>query len=131
MPGEPPRTDQPGTRLRADAQDDIVLDVRLPAGWLLHPGQTFMYRIAQTSGQVKLDMRKRKGILPKPKFPIKIPFTPPQGHSEVLVQTAFYYCPKNNLDECKAFSRYFLIPVDGAADEKSRKVALLVRPDQY
>src|SRR5271154_531630 len=105
MPKDPPRTDQPGTRLRADAQDDIVLDLKLPAGWRLHPGQTFMYRIAQTSGLVKLDMRKRKGITPRPKFPIKIPFTPPLGHSEVLVQTAFYYCPKEDLNECKAFSR--------------------------
>lgn len=131
MPSDPPRTDLPRTNLRADSEAAIELRLKLPQGWRLHPEQKFMYRIAQTSGYVKLDPRNRKGLLAKPRFPIKIPFTPPQGESEVLLHVEFYYCPTKSLDDCKAFSRYFLFPISADAAEKSRQAALLVRPDQY
>jgi hypothetical protein len=129
MPNEPPRVDRPQASLTADKPAEIFLSVKLPKGWRLHPDQIFMYRVAQTTGDVRLDPRKRKGMLKSPKFPIRVPFTPPGGPSEVMLQVAFYYCPSGSLEGCKAYSRYFLFPVVGAAKEKTRKVSLTVEPD--
>ncbi|MBI3553917.1 MAG: hypothetical protein HY077_15585 [Elusimicrobia bacterium] len=129
MPEQPPQITRPETRVRAGHEVQILLDLKLPKDRRLHPGQKFVYRIAQTSGAVKVDALTRKGYLDKPRFPIKVPFVPPQGRSEVLLQVAFYYCPKDGLEDCKAFSRYYLFPLVGEASEKRRKLALSVEPD--
>jgi len=126
MPQAPPQTSFPLITLAPDKEADIVLDLKLPAGWRLNPEQWFIYRIAETSGQIKVDMKKRKGYLLKPRFPIKIPFTPGTGSSAVKLQVAFYYCPKDNLDDCKSFSRYYLFPVTSDPQAKTKKIPLLV-----
>ena len=129
MPAEPPRSLRPTCEVRAEKTAAVLLDLKLPNGWRLHPAQKFVYRIAQTTGVVKLDPSTRKGYLDKPKFPIKVPFTPPAGPCEVLLQVAFYYCPKEDLLGCKAFSRYYLLPITGTAASKNGKIALRVEPD--
>lgn len=130
MPPQPPQTSIPVT-LQADKEAAIFLDVKLPKGWKFYPKQWFIYRIFETSGAVKLDGRKRKGSLVDPKFPIKVPFTAPQGNSEIRFQVTFYYCPKDSLDRpesCRAFSHYYLYELTADAQTKTIKIPLSVEP---
>ena len=131
MPAQAPETVEPSQSVRAGEQAEIVISLKLPKGWRLHPKEKFLYRISEFvgSGHLKVDEARRKGLLEKPKFPIKIPLIPPAGKSAVVVQAAFYYCPKKDLDRCKAFSRYYRIPM--TSDEgapASNQLPLLIEP---
>jgi len=131
MPPQPPQTTIPAS-VQAGKEDAILLNVKLPKGWKFYPKQWFIYRIFETSGAVKVDGTKRKGSLVDPKFPIKVPFTPAAGKSEIRFQVAFYYCPKESLDDaqsCKAFSHYYLYELTADAQTKTRKIPLPVEAD--
>ncbi len=105
------------------------MELKLPKDFRLHPDQKFIYRISETIGPVKFDNAKRKGSIDKPHFPIKIPFAAPLGESAVVLQVAFYYCPKNSLDDCRAFSRYYRLPLLADQTTKSKLIPLVVAPD--
>jgi len=129
MPDQPPQTDLPLVHVRSGKEAQVKLALKLPKGWRLRPGEKFMYRISQTAGAVKVDEKTRKGFLDKPKFPITVPFTPPSGKCEVQLQVAFYYCPKAGLDQCLAFSHYYLIPMLGEETGKPARIPLSVETD--
>ena len=129
MPAQPPETLQVLAQARPDQEIAISINLKLPKRWRLHPEQKFLYRVSELVGAVKLDRTKRKGFVDKPSFPIKIPFTPPDGKSAVVAQIAFYYCPKKSLEDCKAFSRYYRFPIESAAEAKTKELPLLVEPD--
>lgn len=128
MPVQPAVSIEPSQNVRADKETHIEIELKLPKGWRLHPREKFLYRISEFIGAVKVDPKKRKGWVENPKFPIKIPFTPPQGQSLVVAQVAFYYCPRD-LDRCKAFSRYYRFPLTTDSDSPSTShIPLLVNP---
>lgn len=129
MPVRPAESVQPTQTVRAGKETEIVIELHLPKGWRLHPRQKFLYRISEFIGKLKVDEKKRKGYVEKPKFPVKIPFIPPEGESAVVAQVAFYYCPEKKTEACKAFSRYYRFPMTTGSDSPGTShLQLLVDP---
>lgn len=111
----------PPQKLRI-ADNTIVIDVQLPAGYHLNPMAPHRYKISTESDPSKPDADSQiiSKTLKDPKLPIRIPFRPSgMGKINISVSFTFVYCREDNTGVCRIKSLLWKVPVELTFDQNA------------
>jgi thiol-disulfide isomerase/thioredoxin len=109
------------TRLEAreisiSAENSLVFDVKLPAGFHLNPNAPQRYEIAVESGNVKIAAPKQKFD----RLPLAVPFqTTETGAANLKAKLTIYYCREDNTGVCLIKTLVWRVPLNAVAGKKT------------
>ncbi len=101
----------------ANANNSLVFNIKLPAGFHLNPNAPQKYEISTA------DKKLVKIAVPSQKFktlPVVVPFSTTQKGSAVLkAKLTVYYCREDNTGVCLIKSLVWNVPINVAVDKKA------------